>query len=179
MPTFVPCTLKMGQDGDPSEFFTKVTGFGYNDMISLPTLTKDAILDNLKRRFKVRRPFHVLALRAAVQLWLVFSPSFLAEESLSTSRSTLHSSLLASRLHRGRRFVASVSIALHALGRVSSSSPSCCALCLLLASSHGRIWLLTPHHLLCCSPLPRPSSLLVHALLARRRRWSTRTSETS
>ena len=54
MPEFTPCTLKMGQDGDPSEFFPKVTGFGYNDMISLPTLTKDSILENLKRRFKVR-----------------------------------------------------------------------------------------------------------------------------
>ena len=43
----------MGQDGDAKEFFAKVTGFGYNDMISLPTLTKDSILDNLKRRFKV------------------------------------------------------------------------------------------------------------------------------
>ena len=57
MPEFTPCTLKMGQDGDPSEYFPKVTGFGYNDMISLPTLTKDSILENLKRRFKVR-PTH-------------------------------------------------------------------------------------------------------------------------
>ena len=54
MPEFTPCTLKMGQDGDPAVFLPKVTGFGYNDMISLPTLTKDSILDNLKRRFKVR-----------------------------------------------------------------------------------------------------------------------------
>ena len=54
MAPFEPCTLKMGQDGDAKEFFAKVTGFGYNDMISLPTLTKDSILDNLKRRFKVR-----------------------------------------------------------------------------------------------------------------------------
>ena len=54
MPEFTPCTLKMGQDGDPAEFLPKVTGFGYNDMISLPTLTKDSILENLKRRFKVR-----------------------------------------------------------------------------------------------------------------------------
>ena len=53
---FEPCTLKMGKDGDAGEFFAKVTGYGYNDMISLPTLTKDSILDNLKRRFKVPRP---------------------------------------------------------------------------------------------------------------------------
>ena len=46
----------MGADGDPAEFFSKVTGFGYNDMISLPTLTKESILENLKRRFKVTRP---------------------------------------------------------------------------------------------------------------------------
>ena len=53
MPPFEPCTLKAGEDGDPKTYFSKVTGFGYNDMISLPTLTKDSILDNLKRRFKV------------------------------------------------------------------------------------------------------------------------------
>ena len=53
MPAFEPCTLKPGQDGDPAAFFSKVTGYGYNDMISLPTLTKDSILENLKRRFKV------------------------------------------------------------------------------------------------------------------------------
>jgi len=52
MPPFEPCTLKAGEDGDPKTYFSKVTGFGYNDMISLPTLTKDSILDNLKRRFK-------------------------------------------------------------------------------------------------------------------------------
>ena len=51
---FTPCTLAPGQDGDPSAFFSKVTGFGYNDMISLPTLTKESILENLKRRTKVR-----------------------------------------------------------------------------------------------------------------------------
>ena len=56
MPQFEPCTLKPGQDGDPATFFAKVTGYGYNDMISLPTLTKDSILENLKRRFKVRAP---------------------------------------------------------------------------------------------------------------------------
>ena len=55
MPAFTPCTLGKGQDGDPAEFFPKVHGFGYNDMISLPTLTKESILENLKRRFKVRR----------------------------------------------------------------------------------------------------------------------------
>ncbi len=54
MPPFEPCTLAPGADGDPKTFFTKVTGFGYNDMISLPTLTKDSILENLKRRFKAR-----------------------------------------------------------------------------------------------------------------------------
>jgi len=54
MPGFEVRTLKAGQDGDPATFFAKVTGFGHNDMISLPTLTKESILDNLKRRFKVR-----------------------------------------------------------------------------------------------------------------------------
>ena len=54
MAPFEPCTLKMGQDGDEKVFLSKVTGTGYNDMISLPTLTKDSILENLKRRFKVR-----------------------------------------------------------------------------------------------------------------------------
>ena len=53
MSGFTPCTLRMGEEGDPSVFFQKVTGYGYNDMISLPTLTKDSILENLKRRFKV------------------------------------------------------------------------------------------------------------------------------
>ena len=52
MPDFTPCTLKMGEDGDPATFFAKVTGNGYNDMISLPTLTKDSILENLHQRFK-------------------------------------------------------------------------------------------------------------------------------
>ena len=52
MPAFTPCDLPMGADGNAGEFFAKVAGFGYNDMISLPTLTKEAILDNLKKRFK-------------------------------------------------------------------------------------------------------------------------------
>merc|ERR1719482_813733 len=50
---FEPCTLKPGQDGDPAVFFGKTTGYGYNDMISLPTLTKDSLLENLKKRFKM------------------------------------------------------------------------------------------------------------------------------
>ena len=54
--SFTPSTLKKNQDGDPGQFFAKLTGFGYNDMISLPTLTKESILDNLKRRFKVLQP---------------------------------------------------------------------------------------------------------------------------
>ena len=37
MPDFTPCTLKMGED--PATFFAKVTGNGYNDMIS-STLTR-------------------------------------------------------------------------------------------------------------------------------------------
>ena len=53
MANFTPSTLKAGEEGDPAAFFGKLTGFGYNDMISLPTLTKDSILDNLRRRFKV------------------------------------------------------------------------------------------------------------------------------
>eukprot|EP00966_Prymnesium_polylepis_P216450 5010798-Prymnesium_polylepis.2 len=52
---FQPCTLAPGADGDAGAFFAKVTGYGYNDMISLPTLTKESILENLKRRFKVNR----------------------------------------------------------------------------------------------------------------------------
>ena len=51
---FVPCDLPRGKDGDPAEYFAKTTGFGYNDMISLPTLTKESLLENLSRRFKVR-----------------------------------------------------------------------------------------------------------------------------
>ncbi len=54
MPEFHPCTLGRGVDGNASEFFAKTQGFGYNDMISLPTLTKDSILDNLHKRFKAR-----------------------------------------------------------------------------------------------------------------------------
>ena len=53
MAPFEPCTLKMGQEGDPATFFGKTTGYGYNDMISLPTLTKESLVENLKRRFKV------------------------------------------------------------------------------------------------------------------------------
>ena len=62
---FTPCNLPPGADGDAGAFFAKVTGFGYNDMISLPTLTKESILENLKRRFKVR-----LLLRPALRLRL-------------------------------------------------------------------------------------------------------------
>ena len=51
---FVPCDLPRGKDGSVEEYFAKTTGYGYNDMISLPTLTKESILDNLSRRFKVR-----------------------------------------------------------------------------------------------------------------------------
>ena len=50
---FTPASIAPGADGDASAFFAKVTGFGYNDMISLPTLTKESILENLKRRYKV------------------------------------------------------------------------------------------------------------------------------
>ncbi len=56
MPPFEKCTLKMGEDGDMSVFLGKVSGYGYNDMISLPTLTKDSLTENLKRRFMVRGP---------------------------------------------------------------------------------------------------------------------------
>ena len=52
---FTPSTLGRNQDGNPSDFFAKTTGYGYNDMIALPTLTKDSILENLGRRFKVHR----------------------------------------------------------------------------------------------------------------------------
>ena len=52
-PGFAPCTLGRGKDGDPATFFAKASGYGYNDMITLPTLTKESILENLSRRFKV------------------------------------------------------------------------------------------------------------------------------
>ena len=42
-------TLRQGQT--PREFFSTHVGFGYNDMITLPTLTKDSLLDNLRKRF--------------------------------------------------------------------------------------------------------------------------------
>ena len=58
MPEFHPCTLGRGVDGNASEFFAKTQGFGYNNMISLPTLTKDSILDNLHKRFKARARVH-------------------------------------------------------------------------------------------------------------------------
>jgi len=51
-PGFAPCNLPRNADGNPQEFFAKTAGYGYNDMISLPTLTKDSILENLGRRFK-------------------------------------------------------------------------------------------------------------------------------
>ena len=52
MPNFTPCDLGRGKDGSPEEYFAKTTGFGYNDMISLPTLTRETIMDNLQKRFK-------------------------------------------------------------------------------------------------------------------------------
>ena len=52
------CTLKRGQDGDVEEYFAKTTGHGYNDMIALPTLTKESIIDNLAKRFKVMHAPH-------------------------------------------------------------------------------------------------------------------------
>ena len=57
---FVPCDLPRGKDGSVEEYFAKTTGYGYNDMISLPTLTKDSILENLKRRFKVWNPLMII-----------------------------------------------------------------------------------------------------------------------
>ena len=44
--------LPRGKEGDPEEFFAKNTGYGYNDLCALPRLSKDAILSNLKKRFK-------------------------------------------------------------------------------------------------------------------------------
>ena len=44
--------LPRGQEGDPDEFFGRVKGNGYNDLCELPRLSKDAILSNLKKRFK-------------------------------------------------------------------------------------------------------------------------------
>ena len=53
MSGFTPCTLARGKDGSVEEYFAKTSGHGYNDMISLPTLTKESIIENLSRRFKV------------------------------------------------------------------------------------------------------------------------------
>ena len=39
-------------DGDIEEFLAKFSGFGHNDLCLLPRLSKDAILSNLKKRFK-------------------------------------------------------------------------------------------------------------------------------
>ena len=44
--------LAKNQDGDPDEFVAKFNGYGYNDLCALPRLSKDAILSNLKKRFK-------------------------------------------------------------------------------------------------------------------------------
>jgi myosin heavy subunit len=44
--------LAKGQDGDPEEFVAKFASFGYNDLCAMPRLSKDAILSNLKKRFK-------------------------------------------------------------------------------------------------------------------------------
>ena len=63
MVNFTPCDLPRGKDGNAEEYFAKTTGFGYNDMISLPTLTKESIMENLSRRFKVR-PAAALGSRA-------------------------------------------------------------------------------------------------------------------
>lgn len=68
MPSFQPCTLPPGADGDPAVFFSKVTGYGYNDMISLPTLTKESILENLKRRFQARARRRPLPLASILSL---------------------------------------------------------------------------------------------------------------
>ena len=43
--------LARGKEGDPDEFFGKFKGFGYNDLCTLPRLSKEAILSNLKKRF--------------------------------------------------------------------------------------------------------------------------------
>ena len=78
MPAFTPCDLPMGAEGNAGEFFAKVAGFGYNDMISLPTLTKDSILDNLKRRFKARRATRSGTGPAAHLPWAARTPGRLA-----------------------------------------------------------------------------------------------------
>ena len=52
MKNFTPCDLPRGKDGDAGEYFAKTSGYGYNDMISLPTLTRETIMDNLSKRFK-------------------------------------------------------------------------------------------------------------------------------
>jgi myosin heavy subunit len=54
MADFSPCTLGRSDEGPPELFFPKLRGAGYNDMIDLPTLTVESLLDNLKTRFKVR-----------------------------------------------------------------------------------------------------------------------------
>ena len=54
-PGFAPCTLGRGKDGDPATFFAR-RRYGYSDMITLPTLTKESILENLSRRSRCRPP---------------------------------------------------------------------------------------------------------------------------
>jgi myosin-1 len=43
--------MPKAREGDVHAFVGKFTGFGFNDMCALPTLSKDAILANLKKRF--------------------------------------------------------------------------------------------------------------------------------
>ena len=50
---FTPCVLARGKDGHVENYFARTSGYGCNDMISLPTLTKESIIENLSRRFKV------------------------------------------------------------------------------------------------------------------------------
>ena len=47
---FVPCKLSRGADGDPDAFFNNPQP-SVRDLIGLPSLTKDSILESLKQRY--------------------------------------------------------------------------------------------------------------------------------
>ena len=51
-PDWEPCSLGRNGEGNADTFLKRNHGYGYNDMIALPTLTKDSLLENLARRYK-------------------------------------------------------------------------------------------------------------------------------
>ena len=43
--------MPKAREGDVNAFIAKFTGFGFNDLCSLPNLKQDTIMSNLKKRF--------------------------------------------------------------------------------------------------------------------------------